>query len=1218
VSGIEVVGRACRLPGANGVEDFWRLLTAQRCSVTRVPEERFAQSWYFNRRRGEPGKSYTFAAGVIDDIWGFDPAVFSITPREARQMDPQQRLVLQLVWEALEDAGIAASSLARRNIGVYVGASSMDHSHRQYFDPAGTDSYLMTGNTLSLISNRVSYQFDLTGPSITVDTACSSSLVALDYAMQDLKVGKIDAAIVGGVNGLLSPFNFMGFCAASMLSPDGLCRAFDHRANGYVRSEGGVIMVLQRKGDEFARHRVHGEILASAMNSDGRTSGVALPSMEQQAELLRSLYKSADIDPARLAFVEAHGTGTPVGDPVECHALGKALGEARSTALPLGSVKSNVGHLEPASGMVGLLKAQLSLERGVFPATLHVEARNPNLPFDAFNLKVVTEPVSLADLPASQQLAGVNNFGFGGTNVHVIIGPARQTPVKPAPKGKSARADLGRQGNGDAFVLLSAQCRDGLATLARRYVDLLEGESALPEAVTAGAIGNAVIHRRDLLPERLVVAAKGRENLCETLRAFADGASRPNLFSGAAVSRSAKTAFVFSGNGAQWAGMGRAALARSRVFSRHFKKVDDAYRKIAGISLKELIHAEDLAQQLSRTEVAQPLLFAIQVALAQSLIDSGMEPAAVVGHSVGEVAAAHISGALDLQQAVAVIRARSHHQEIVRGRGRMAAVQASQSDVEALIADAGLEHVVVAAINSPRSVTVAGDGNEVSRLIEFARTRHVAGKLLDIQYPFHSARLDPARQPIIEALAGLQPRNTGIPFYSTVSGALIEGAQLDADYWWRNVREPVRFHDAICATARDGSQVYVEIGPRPILMSYIADCVANTDQETRVVPTFEPADDKSDVDPVSAAIGRALVAGIRFDTDRLFGPRTACSFDLPLYPWQNKAFRMMPSSEALATFSPSHIQHPLLGVRLRGDDVEWESQLDTAVLPYLADHKIGNRAIMPGTAYVEMALAGAINHLNSERIELRDIDFVQALELSAEACQEVHTRVEPESRTISVTARARLSTDARRTHMRTRYGQLPSEVIPVAHAPLRETSRDAPPREDLYRLAARFQLNYGPAFQRMTACREIGDDIIEVELSEAPAEDGVYVLHPVDFDACLHGLNIIYNRLDFGENKLSFVPVRIGSLRVFRPRERIDRARIKVARYSTRGAVAAFELFGSDGALIATAEDVRLKAASLVHRLKLGQAAYHIGKTLRVLPADSRQPIAPQLDALRR
>lgn len=1214
MSVVEVVGRSCRLPGAKSVLDFWRLLTARECSVTRVPEERFAQSWYFNPRRGEPGKAYTFAAGVIDDIWGFDPGVFSITPREARQMDPQQRLVLQLAWEALEDAGVPPSSLARRNIGVYMGASSMDHSNRQYFDPAGTDSYLMTGNTLSLIANRVSYQFDLTGPSLTIDTACSSSLVALDYAMQDLRAGKIDAAIVGGVNGLLSPFNFMGFCAASMLSPDGLCRAFDHRANGYVRAEGGVIMILQRAGGEFARNRIHGQILASAMNSDGRTSGVALPSMEQQAELLRTLYTAADVDPKHLAFVEAHGTGTPVGDPVECHALGQVLGAARRKKLPIGSAKSNVGHLEPASGMVGLLKAQLALEHGVLPATLHVEALNPNIPFDDMKLHVATEPVPLSELSPSRRLAGINNFGFGGTNVHVIIGPAKPADLKATRASRKRPRREPHLAEQDDLLLLSAQCRQGLVALARQYVDHLQVGGSV------AGLANAIAHKRDLLPERVVVAGRNPDDIAAGLRNFADGESTPQVVTSAAVARMAKTAFVFSGNGAQWAGMGRAALERSPAFRRHFAEVDRVYKEVAGISLKGLIEAEDLVHQINRTEIAQPLLFAIQIALAKCLIERGVQPSCVVGHSVGEVAAAHISGALDLRQAVSVIRARSHHQEIARGLGRMAALQVSQADAEALIRANQLEHVTVAAINSPRSVTLAGNGDEVRKLLQIARERQLAGKLLDIQYPFHSARLEPARRPIVEALSGLTPGNTRIALHSTVSGKAIGGRELDAQYWWRNVREPVRFLDAITSAAKQGCQVFVEIGPRSILRNYIADSLTSADLETRVLPTFEQVDDKSDVDPVANAIARAVVAGAAFDCDALFGPRSPVPISLPHYPWQNKEFRMTPSAEAIGTFSASHVQHPLLGTRLRGDDVEWDRQLDTSVLPYLADHKIGDRTIMPGTAYVEMALAAAIHQLKSEHVELRDLDFIQALELSPESAQELRTRVEPDSASIAISSRTRLSSDERQVHMRTRFAVMPSMAQATVHAPKRQTSLNAPPREDMYRLAERFNLNYGPSFRRMTACRELGDSIVEVELSAVDAgsaEEKQYFLHPVDFDACLHGLNAIYPRLDFGESKLSFVPVRIGSLRVFQPHTRLGSARIRLGRYSTRGAVADFELFAHDGTLVAVAKGMRFKPATLLHRLKLGQAAYHVTAVVHALPADADLGNVPSLEALR-
>jgi phthiocerol/phenolphthiocerol synthesis type-I polyketide synthase C len=676
---------------------------------------------------------------------------------------------------------------------------------------------------------------------------------------------------------------------------------------------------------------------------------------------------------------------------------------------------------------------------------------------------------------------------------------------------------------------------------------------------------------------------------------------------------------VFSGNGAQWAGMGRTALRLSSAFSRHFMEVDRAYGAVAGISLVEVIHAEDLVHQINRTEIAQPLLFAIQVALAKTLMDRGVSPAALIGHSVGEVAAAHISGALDLEQATSVIRARSRHQELVRGLGRMAAIQASDAEARALIADAKIKHVVVAAINSPRSVTVAGDGDEVRKLVQHARSLQIAGKLLDIQYPFHSPRLEPARQPIIDALTALKPRATKIPLYSTVIGRVIEGTRLKADYWWKNVREPVRFLDAIVAAAADGCQVFVEIGPRSILRSYISDCVAASDHDTRIVSTLDPADDGIEVDPIHAALGRTIVAGARFDTDALFGARMPARFELPHYAWQNKVFQMTPSPEALGSISPLHAQHPLLGARLRNDDVEWDRQIDTGILPYLADHKVGDRAIMPGTCYVEMALAAASYQLKSDRVELRDVDFVQALELAADTCQEMRTRIEPESSTLIISSRVRLSADERQTHMRARFARMPSDVRPVADAPLRLTSTSAPPCDDIYRVAARFHLNYGPAFRRVTACRTETDDVVEVELAAAVDESADrYILHPVDFDCCLHGLNTIYTRLNFGESKLSFVPVRIGSLRVFEPGARIGLARIRLGRYSTRGATADFELFGHDGALVALATEVRFKAASLVHRLKLAKAAYYVASSTRALPAESARGSAPALDALRR
>ena len=1219
---IQVVGRACRLPGAESVDEFWKLLIEQRCSVSSVPEERFTQAWYLSNRRGEPGKAYTFSAGVIDDVWGFDPGVFAITPREARQMDPQQRLILQLAWEALEDAGIPPSTLARRNIGVYMGASSMENSHRQFFDPAGTDSYLMTGNSLSIIANRVSYQFDLRGPSLTLDTACSSSLVALDYAIQDLNAGKIDAAIVGGVNALLSPFNFMGFCAASMLSPDGLCRPFDHRANGYVRSEGGVVLVLQRSDGQLARRCVHGEIVACAMNSDGRTSGVALPSSEQQAALLRALYERSDIDFNRLAFVEAHGTGTQAGDPAEAFALGNVLGAGRTSPLPIGSAKSNVGHLEPASGLVGLLKAQLALEHGVLPATLHVEKLNPHIRFDDLKLQVAQGPISIPSAGKGEELlAGVNNFGFGGTNVHVVIAAPADRAASPPQRiqvlgGCAEPADVGVE---PSALLLSAQCRDALMDLAKRQGTILRKSPS--DGSDFSLITGATAHYRDLLPERLLVLASERKGAAKALEEFVAGQQPANVIVGTAVGRMAKTAFVFSGNGAQWGGMGRTAFSRSAVFRSHFRTVDTHYRALTDESLESLLHADDIEERLQYTETAQPLLFAIQVALAKTLIEQGLRPDVVIGHSVGEAAAAHICGALDLAQAVAVIRARSQHQELARGLGLMAAVQAPADQVRKYIAKARLKTIVIAAINSPRSVTVAGTEVDIRKLMRLARKDRIAATLLDIAYPFHSALLDQAREPIIAALAGLTPRASDLAFYSTVAGTVIEGSELGADYWWKNVREPVEFQKALAAAGNAGCQVFVEIGPRSILRNYIQDCVADLDCETQVVTTLGREDEDADFDPVRTAFARAVVAGARFDIDAAYGPPpTASNVRLPHYPWQNKPFRPSPSSEALATFNPAHTQHPLLGAQLRLEDLIWDRQLDTEMVPFLKDHKVDGKTIMPGTGYVEMALAAASHGLKSDRVELRDVDFIQALELSADVTQELRTRLDTESGTVSISSRARLTANERQTHMRARFGQTPSRAMPDIGAPVRETEPTAAPLDRIYRLAREFHLDYGPAFRRVIACREVGDHHVEVELSapDATEQDGSggYILHPVDFDACFHGLNVIYTRLRLGENKQAYIPIRIGVLRVYSPGERVATARITLRGYNTRSAVADFALFNADGKLIATVDEARFRAASLSHRLRLQQAAYHVDKIIRALPVEAEKRIAPLLSRI--
>ena len=702
---IVIVGRACRLPGASSAEELWSNLVEGRCSITEVPDDRWSKPKHGHPRPKEPGKSYTWAAGVLDDVWGFDPAVFGISPREADQMDPHQRVLLELTWEALEDAGMKRSAVAGSDIGVFIGASSPEFSSIRSSDMAGGDAYTATGGALSIVSNRISHAFDFKGPSFTVDTACSSSLVALHQAMLALRSGTIDTAIVGGINLLISPFGFVAFSQATMLSPTGLCQTFDAKADGYVRAEGAVVFVLttaERAAREDAR--VYARVVASGVNSDGRTNGIALPSRFSQAKLLRELYAEAGIDRAQLAFIEAHGTGTRVGDPIEADTIGQVLGQGRAEKLPIGSIKSNIGHLEPASGLAGMMKAMLALEHDLLPATINFSEPNPDIPFDELNLEVAARPVPLPRRNGAR-LAGINSFGFGGTNAHVVIADAATTTTKT--KRYSSLSDR--------FALTGAS-RSAVRDLARRYADQLgTASSSLVQEAAAAAV-----HRRELLPERVVLDWKSPRDLVRKLERVAECEEEvPGVTWGTAVEANAPVAFVFSGNGGQWPGMGRGAYQTNRHFREAFDEVDGLFDKLFGWSVTEALFAADLPERLPLTHVAQPLIFSIQIATARALVAEGLSPSFAIGHSVGEIAAAAVSGALSLEDAVRVIHARSVHQELARDTGRMAVVVGSRDSVEALAAEVG--EVEIAAINSSRTFTVAGPTDKIKALGQKAR-----------------------------------------------------------------------------------------------------------------------------------------------------------------------------------------------------------------------------------------------------------------------------------------------------------------------------------------------------------------------------------------------------------------------------------------------------------------------------------------------------------------
>ncbi|ACL56934.1 type I polyketide synthase [Methylobacterium nodulans] len=1193
---IAIIGRACRLPGATGIDGLWQLLVEGRCAVSRIPEDRWSLERLGHPRAQERGKSYTWAAGVLDDIWSFDPTVFGISPREAEQMDPQQRLLLELTWEALEDAGLRPSAIAGSEVGVFVGASSLDYGNLRVLDVASGDAYAATGNTLSILSNRISYIFDLKGPSFTLDTACSSSLVALDAAVAAIASGRIDTAVVAGVNVLASPFNFVSFSNASMLSRTGLCRAFSSKADGYVRAEGGVVLVLQSaKAAARAGASVRSVIAASKVNSDGRTTGISLPSGYAQGVLLEEIYREAGIDLDAVSFVEAHGTGTPVGDPIEAGAIGAKLGRARSAPLPIGSIKTNIGHTEPVSGLAGLLKASLALEHDLLPPSLHCDELNPGIRFDELNLSVNT---ALRPLPRTgpERFAGVNSFGFGGTNAHVILTDPKVTDTKGA--AKPVRPAGATPAPAPEVLLVSAQTRAALNDLAEAYADRLEGA----EPAELARIAAAAAHRRERLPARLAVPLTDPAAIAETLRAVAAAEEPQGAALGTAVERAGPVAFVYSGNGSQWAGMGRDAYATSAVFAACFDAVDALFGPLSGWSLKEALFAEDLDQRLALTSVSQPLIFAIQSASTASLRALGLKPGIILGHSVGEIAAAEAAGILSLDQAVRVIFNRSKHQESTRGLGTMAVLLAPVEEVESFLVD--FPDLDIAAFNSPKAVTVAGPVDSIEAAMKAIARKRRRGRKLDLDYAFHGRLMDPIEGPLLRDLKGLTPAAGTVPLASTVTGDVLPGERFDAGYWWRNIREPVRFSEAVQAAAKAGARVFVEVGPRPTLLPHIGDCLEPLGIDGATVGVLQKK--PTDRDPFLQALASALVQGAALDEDVAFGADPAGAVALPTYPWQRKTFRLAETTEVLSPASPRPY-HPLIGSRLFAGGLEWQAHLDLATNPDLDDHRIDGQAILPGAAFVEMALAVAREHLGSDAVTLADVEIQQPMIFSEEALREVQARFAPGINQVQILSRPRLAQAAWQLH---------------AVAKIVEGERPAPPPvtvalpdeqvvegHELYQRALRSGLGFGPSFRQVARSARIDETTIVSELVPAEANPR-FGLVPSRLDSCFHGLILLFADL-LGESATkAYVPVRFGEVRLLRPGTVIARAVIRTLRCNERSILADFTLLDAEGAVIATLREGRFQAL----RGKAGGDldAYLIRQSTELATEPTAIPLEPQ------
>jgi acyl transferase domain-containing protein/acyl-CoA synthetase (AMP-forming)/AMP-acid ligase II/acyl carrier protein len=865
---IAVIGIGCRFPGADGPVAFWRLLRDGVDAITEVPSDRWNADDYYADDVTEPGTMNTRWGGFLKDVDRFDRAFFGISPREAERMDPQQRLLLETAWEALEDAGQDPLAARTTNVGVFVGISSNDYGRLQG-DASTLDAYVGTGNALSIAANRLSYAFDFRGPSMAVDTACSSSLVAVHLAAQSLRRGESDLAIAAGVNLILTPELTVNFSRAGMMSPDGRCKAFDASANGYVRSEGCGVVILKPLSKAVADgDPIYAVVRGSAVNQDGRSNGLTAPNGQAQEAVLRSAYHDAGIRPADIDFIEAHGTGTALGDPIEAMALGAVLAEGRPANRPafLGSVKSNIGHLESAAGIAGFIKTALALRNSEVPPSLHFRSANPHIPFDQLPLRVVTERNSLSnsDRPAR---AGVSSFGFGGTNAHIVL------------EAVSASPSRGKDETSPFVVPISARGAEALRDAAEKWVEFLATINAplVDIAYTAA-------RRRGHHDHRLAVVAKDPTELVENLKAWLADDPRAGTASGRrTVNRTPKPVWVFAGQGPQWWGMGRRLLETEPAFRAAVDECDIHFRSLVGWSLVDELATQNDGAKLGDTDRVQPLLFALQVGLAALWRSWGVEPAAVVGHSLGEAAAAYVAGALSLDDATKVVYHRSRLQHRLSGHGKMAAVGLTAEESSEALRDFD-GRLSLAAINGPKATVWSGDPAALDDALKPLMDRDVFHRVLRGQVAFHSQQMEPLREELVSSLAGISPKPATIPFYSTVTGGMLDGGRLGSDYWGRNLREPVRFAAAADALIADGFDLFLELSPHPVLTEPLYQCLRSRKTPGTVVSSLRRGED--DHVAMLAGVGGLYAAGTEVDWSKIVSAGHVVP--LPSYPWHRE------------------------------------------------------------------------------------------------------------------------------------------------------------------------------------------------------------------------------------------------------------------------------------------------------------------------------------------
>ena len=1122
---VAVVGMGCRFPGGvRTPEGLWELVDGATDAVGDFPTDRgWDLDGLFDDDPDTPGTTYARQAGFLYDAGEFDAAFFGISPKEATAMDPQQRLLLETAWEAVERGRLDPASLRGSDTGVYVGITAPDYGPRATHAEDGLEGHLATGTATSVAAGRVSYTLGLEGPAMSVDTACSSSLVALHSAVTALRRQECTLALAGGATVFSDPGAFLSFSRQRALSPGSRAKAFDASADGTAWSEGAGMILLARLEDaERLGLPVLAVVRGTAVNQDGASSGLTAPNGLAQRRLLRSALADAGLGPADVDAVEAHGTGTPLGDPIEARALMDVYGRGRPADRPLllGSLKSNIGHSVAAAGVGGLIKSVMALNHDHVPASLHLNEPTREVDWSVGTVVPVAEHTPWPEVERPR-VAGVSSFGMSGTNAHALL---EQPPsgtgsahVQPADTGGAHARPA--HGTGSVLWPLSAHTPGALIAQARRLLDHLDTRPGL----APHDVGHTLATTRTGLDHRAVVASADPGQRREALTALADGQDHDALVRGRA-GNGHRVAFVFPGQGGQWPGMVRGLLDGSPRFAAHIDECEKALAPYVDWSLTEVVRGEPHAPDPARIDVVQPALFAVMVALARLWADHGLTPSAVVGHSQGEIAAAHIAGALTLDEATRSVVRRGQLFAGLSGSGGMLALTLPATQVEEML-ERWEGRIEVAVVNGPNAVVAAGDADAVTELAEVCEKENVHHRRIDVDVASHCHHIVPFQDDILNSLRGIDPTGADLEFYSTVTGGPFVTAGLDPAYWYRNLRGRVRLEEAVRSMSEDGYTAFVEIGPHPVLSHGVAQTLEDTGIEgTAVLSTLHR--DHGDPAGFATALARAHAHGLRLDWDTVHPG--AGTVDLPTYAFEHRTYWLAPDGggRALSAEGVDEAGHPLLGVRTflpgaGGEVVTGRIGPDTH--PWLTDHAVSGTVLLPGAAFWEM-----VQHAAAPGEDVADLTLHTPLPLPGRTRVQItlsrpvahhhpqrtppaqsFTQEPPGNRTVRVHSRPEEAPDASWTEHATGL-LIPAEVPAPAPLTAWPPEGERVDLDNLYTDLAERGYEYGPAFQGLHTAWRDGDTVLsEVALPEALRGDAAgFGLHPALLDAALHTVSL--------------------------------------------------------------------------------------------------------------